>query len=291
MTSAPRTSGATFTVDDLNAFFIENLGPKGRLTELLPKGFHSPRVAIDGDRLKIGVKYGEGFWSTVVWLELKVWLVADQTNMAAVEVCSLKAGGLPFGSQTILDKIADVARDSSIDVTWYRNKSNPVGVFRFFSKQPQATSQVLTLDVKDGRIMVAGRSFQERSRSTPAEGGNPEAGRDVGNTQASSDPPENGTAGEFGAAKFDLRAVGFIRVPLAGAGVPSRHAPAPAGHRAFVVEVEEAVRCIQLGGNVCVRHRLREQPPRPKNAVRFRQEIPVRLRPVVGEDDESWHGR
>lgn len=151
--------GDTFTTDDLNAFFIENLGPKGRLVESLPKGFHSPRVAIEGDRLFFGLKYREGFWSSVVWLELKVWLVADQTNVAAVEVCNLKAGALPFGSQSLLDKIADVARESSIEVTWYRNKSNPVGLFKFFAKQPRVTSQILTLEVKDGRIMVGGRSF------------------------------------------------------------------------------------------------------------------------------------
>jgi hypothetical protein len=69
--------GDTFSTDDINAFFIENLGPKGRLIESLPRGFHSPRIAIEGDRLKFGVKYREGFWSSVVWLELKVWLVAD----------------------------------------------------------------------------------------------------------------------------------------------------------------------------------------------------------------------
>jgi hypothetical protein len=153
--------GDTFTAEDINAFFIENLGPKGRLIESLPKGFHSPRIAIEGDRLKIGVKYREGFWSGVVWLELKVWLVAEQTNLAAVEVCELKVGGLPFGSQSILDKIADVARESSIDVTWYRNKSNPVGLFKFFAKQPRTTSQVLTLEAQDGKIVIAGRSFQD----------------------------------------------------------------------------------------------------------------------------------
>jgi hypothetical protein len=159
--------GDTFTADDINAFFIENLGPKGRLTDSLPKGFHSPRIAIEGDRLFLGVKYREGFWSTVIWLELKVWLVAEQTNLAAVEVCNLKAGGLPFGSQSILDKIADVARESSIDVTWYRNKSNPVGLFKFFAKQPRATSQVLTLEVKDGKIMIAGRSFLDAAPPAP----------------------------------------------------------------------------------------------------------------------------
>jgi hypothetical protein len=159
--------GDTFTAEDLNAFFIENLGPKGRLLDALPKGFHSPRIAIEGDRLFLGVKYRDGFWSTVVWLELKVWLVKDETNVAAVEVCGLKAGRLPFGSQSILDKISDVARESSIDVTWYRNKSNPVGLFRFFAKQPRATSQILTLEVKDGKIVIAGRSKLEGAPAAP----------------------------------------------------------------------------------------------------------------------------
>ncbi len=160
--------GDTFTADELNCFFAENMGPKDGLTELLPKGFHSPRIAIEGDRMMLGVKYREGFWSSVVWLELKIWLVADQVNVAAVEVCDLKAGRLPFGSQSILDRIGDVARDSSIDVTWYRNKSNPVGLFRFFAKQPRPTSQVLTLEVKDGKLTIAGRSFLEGLPAAPA---------------------------------------------------------------------------------------------------------------------------
>ncbi|AMV28491.1 hypothetical protein VT84_29065 [Gemmata sp. SH-PL17] len=159
--------GDTFTTEELNCFFTENMGAKDGLSELLPKGFHSPRIAIEGDHLKLGLRYGEGFWSSVVWMDLKVWLVADQVNVAAVEVCALQAGGLPFGSQSILDKIGDVARESSIDVTWYRNKSNPVGLFRFFSKQPRPTSQVLTLDVKDGKLIVAGRSFLDPAPALP----------------------------------------------------------------------------------------------------------------------------
>lgn len=151
--------GDTFTADELNCFFAEHMGPKDGLTDVLPKGFHSPRIAIEGDRLKLGLRYREGFWSSVVWLELKLWLVADQVNVAAVEVCDLKAGRLPFGSQSILDRIGDVARESSIDVTWYRNKSNPVGLFKFFAKQPRPTSQVLTLDVRDGKLTIAGRSY------------------------------------------------------------------------------------------------------------------------------------
>ncbi len=167
--------GDTFTEDDLNCFFAQNMGPKDGLTDLLPKGFHSPRVSIVGDRLKLGVKYREGFWSTVVWLELRVWLVAEQVNVAAVEVCELRAGRLPFGTQTILDKIADLARESSIEVTWYRHKSNPVGLFKFFAKQPKATSQILTLEVKDGKIVIGGKSSLDAPPAAPT-GVNPRPG-------------------------------------------------------------------------------------------------------------------
>lgn len=156
--------GETFTAEDLNCFFVENMGKKGGLASLLPQKVHSPRVAIDGDRLKLGFKYGDGFWSTVVWVELKVWLVKDEPNLVALEVCDLRTGSLPVGSQSVLDSISESAREWNIDVTWYRNGSNPVGLFRFFANQAgQAGSQILTLQVAEGKIMVAGRTPLDQS--------------------------------------------------------------------------------------------------------------------------------
>jgi hypothetical protein len=157
-----REWGDTFTADDLNCFFVEGMGRKGTLASMLPERYHSPRVAIDGDRLKLGFRYGEGFWSTVISLELRVWLVENETNLVAVEVCELRAGGVPFGSQSILDWIAESARAWNVEVTWYRHKSNPVGLFRFYANQPRPSSQILTLEVKDGTFTVAGRSFLDQ---------------------------------------------------------------------------------------------------------------------------------
>jgi len=156
--------GETFTAEDLNCFFVENMSRKGNLASLLPEGVHSPRIAIDGDRLKLGFKYGDGFWSSVVWVELKVWLVKDEPNLVALEVCDLRTGSLPIGSQSVLDSISEAARDWNIDVTWYRNGSNPVGLFRFFANQTgQGGSQILTLNVADGKIVIAGRTPTDQS--------------------------------------------------------------------------------------------------------------------------------
>ena len=154
--------GDTFTADDLNCFFVENMSSKGGLGSMLPGRLHSPRVAIDGDRLKLGFKYGHGFWSSVVWVELRVWLVANKSNLVAVEVCDLRAGRLPVGAQSILDWISETARDSNIEVTWYRHRSNPVGLFRFYADQPQPSSQIMTFDVKDGKIVVVGKSLTDQ---------------------------------------------------------------------------------------------------------------------------------
>ena len=67
-------------------------------------------------------------------------------------------------SQSVLDSIVESARDWNIEVTWYRNGPNPVGLFRFFASQVgQAGSQILTLDVADGKIAVAGRSSSDHS--------------------------------------------------------------------------------------------------------------------------------
>jgi hypothetical protein len=160
--------GEMFTAEELNCFFAEMMTENGSFSGMLPKGFHSPRIAVEGDRLKLGLRYGRGLWSAVVWVELRVWLVADEINLMAIEVCDLRAGRVGVGAQSILDAIEEIARSSNIDVTWYRHGRNPVGLFRFFPDQPRPVSQVQTLEVRDGKIVIAGRTHTEAPAPVPA---------------------------------------------------------------------------------------------------------------------------
>lgn len=162
--------GAVFRAEDLNCFFQENLSQGGGLTGVLPKGCHSPRVTINGDRLKLGLQYGSGFWSTVIWLEMRAWLVKDETNLIALELCGLKAGALPLGCQSLLDSISEAAHDSNIDVTWYRNDGNPVGMFRFYADQLRPTTQIHTFRVSDGAVTIAGRTRLDTSAGASLPG-------------------------------------------------------------------------------------------------------------------------
>lgn len=151
--------GDSFTAAELNAFFADNFCTRDGIGSALPEKLSAPRVAVDGDRVKVGFRYGDGFWSSVVWVEFRVWLVKDEVNLAALEVCDLRAGRLPLGTQSILDAVSEAARGWNIEVTWYRHNGNPVGLFRFFAdQQGNPPTQVLTLEAADGRVTVAGKS-------------------------------------------------------------------------------------------------------------------------------------
>jgi len=154
--------GATFTGEELNAFLRANLADGETLASILPEGLSSPRVSIDGDRVKIAARYrhaGSEFFSTVVVIELKIWLVSQQLNTVAVEFCKVTAGAVPIGSQSQLDKITEAAKDSNIDVMWYRHDGNPVGLFRFYADQSRPTTHIRTVSVGDGRVTVGGKSL------------------------------------------------------------------------------------------------------------------------------------
>lgn len=159
--------GATFAADELNALFRESLCPGGSFAKSLPGHVHAPRVSVDGDRVRLAARYGEGFRSTVVSVELRAWLVANETNTLAVELCGMWAGGLPLGVQSLLDDISEAARGRNVTVTWYRHDGHPVGLFRLYADQVRPTTQVRRLKIEDGRLTVAGKSLLDLTATAP----------------------------------------------------------------------------------------------------------------------------
>ena len=158
--------GATFTAADLNAILKDQLDAGGLFAQLLPAGVKSPRVALAGDRLKVGARmqaspvadWAGDATTVVVHVELKFWVVRPEPNTVAVEVVGVWAGGLPVGSQRYLDEAAESARKRNIDVTWYRTGGNPVALLKFYADQPRPPAVVKTMQVADGALTIAGVS-------------------------------------------------------------------------------------------------------------------------------------
>jgi hypothetical protein len=91
-------------------------------------------------------------------------LVQSEPNCLAVEIMAIRAGALPLGLQSILDNVTDVARESNIDVSWYRHEGKPVGLFRFFADQGRRPpKQFKAFQIHDGKLTVAGKTTLEGS--------------------------------------------------------------------------------------------------------------------------------
>ena len=152
--------GATFSADELNAFFRERESGINPLTKglvaNLPDPRVGPRVAIEDDRLRIAFRYGEGFQSTVVQMELRMWLVKDQSNLVAVEIVRFQAGALPLPKSWVIDDIAATARGLSADVNWYCRGGNPVALCKLYANQNRPETQITTLRIGDGGLSIGG---------------------------------------------------------------------------------------------------------------------------------------
>lgn len=160
--------GADFTQDQLNSFLAEGLCQSGLDSRLLPEQVSDPRVAFDQDLIRLGFRYGSGLWSTVVTLDLRVWLPAGEPNVVALEIESFRAGLLPVSAQSLLERIEEKAIENNIGLTWYRNNGNPVAVLRFNEDSPHTTIQFQAVQLKPGSLRVKGRTLEPAPlRSAP----------------------------------------------------------------------------------------------------------------------------
>jgi hypothetical protein len=148
-----------FTDKQINSFFDADFGRLCRADKILPEGISAPRVAIEPDKIRLAFRYGTGPWSTVVSIDLRVWLAAKEVNVVALELQALHAGSLPVSAQSLLERIYETARQQNIDVSYYRHNGNPVALLRFQADQRTPTVQLQRLELQQGLIRISGRSI------------------------------------------------------------------------------------------------------------------------------------
>lgn len=154
-----------FVHEHLNAYFQEeDLRASAGLIEL-PESVRDVRIAFQQDRGQIGFRYGSGWWSSIISVEFRFWLVAQKTNVVALELINFRAGALPLGTQALLDFITESARQQNIDVTWYRHNGHPVALLQFQANQPRPNTLLRKLELQNGRVIVAGSRPGELSQS------------------------------------------------------------------------------------------------------------------------------
>jgi hypothetical protein len=147
-----------FRQEQINSYFEEGFVESGLDRGVLPDAISALRLRIEPDKLRLGFRYGSGAWSTIITLDLRVWLPAGEPNVLALELVGLHAGVVPIKALSLLERIAQAARDNNIEVTWYRYNGHPVALIRFQADQPRVTMRLQDISLADGSLMIRGSS-------------------------------------------------------------------------------------------------------------------------------------
>jgi hypothetical protein len=159
----------TFTQDQINSFLDEDFVRSNFNKQVLPENVSDPRVVITEGGARLGFRYHVGRWSTVISIDMGVWLADGEPNVVALELRGLRAGSLPVSAQSLLERLTEAADRNNIKVCWYRHNGNPVAVLRFQSDQPRPTVLLQHLDLLPGQVVISGQSVEPGGPVTPEE--------------------------------------------------------------------------------------------------------------------------
>jgi hypothetical protein len=156
---------ATFTEDQVNAWFAEGIYKSGLADKMFPEGVSEPRVAFEAERIRLAFRYRSAFVNTVVSASLKVWLPGGEPNLLAIQLESFQAGLIPISAQWLLEEISEVGRGKGVEVNWYRHEGRPVAVLRFQADKAKPTIKLTGIFLDDTTFTIQGESAEPRPAS------------------------------------------------------------------------------------------------------------------------------
>jgi hypothetical protein len=150
----------TFTEAQINSYLQEDFIQSGVAGTMPIKGVSDPRISIEDDILRLGFRYGESPWSTIVNLDFRLWQAPKETNTVALQLVRLRAGLVPLSSKFLMHRVTRLLQSQvkDVEVSWYRHEGHLVALLRFSASRPRPTTQLKQLKVGQDRIIISGRS-------------------------------------------------------------------------------------------------------------------------------------
>jgi len=150
--------GHRFTDKQLNSWLAEHFVSSRLDAEFLPEGISQPRIVIEPDKLRVAFRYGKGLWSTVVSIDLRLWLVKGEPNVVAFKLVGFHAGALPISAQSLLESINEKCQGHGIGIDWYRDDGYPVALIRFQAEQEHPTLVLELIKLEQGALHIQGHT-------------------------------------------------------------------------------------------------------------------------------------
>jgi hypothetical protein len=149
---------ARFSEDEINGWLAAVLPEK--FPQALAHGISDPRIDIDGDLMRLAVRYERGSTSTVVSLAARVQLTTEP-NEVAIEIRDVRAGSLPVPLARFLDEITLRAAHAGFPLSWTEADGQPVALVRLPLDPKSFQGRQLTLErleLTDCELVVGGRT-------------------------------------------------------------------------------------------------------------------------------------
>ncbi len=143
-----------FSEAQINSFLQEEFSRWPDAAEYQNRGISAPRVSIDKDRLRLAFRYTTSLLSTVVSLDLRIWVVAKESNLFAVEILNRHVGAMPISAQSLQEEISALARSRKLEVTWYRHEGHPVALLRVQGSRNLSSAWVNRIDMEPGKLTI-----------------------------------------------------------------------------------------------------------------------------------------
>ena len=113
-----------FTAAEVNGWLATDL-PRNQ-PQLLPRGFHDPRVKIEPDGVTLACLIERGGLRCVVSLEVDVYV--DTPNVISLRVRKARAGAIPWPLGQILEGVSEAGRRADLRVRWRQAGGDPVAL-------------------------------------------------------------------------------------------------------------------------------------------------------------------
>lgn len=149
---------------------------------LARQGISEPRIGFDKDRVHLGFRYRNFFMTSIISLDMRIWLVPNEINTFAIEILNRRAGALPFPTQALLEEISTTVRKHKFDVNWYRHDGHPVALVRVQRDGPRPAARFDRIDFEPGKMtlsIVANESGAGQVLAPPRPRGGSEPANDV----------------------------------------------------------------------------------------------------------------
>lgn len=168
---------ALFHEDQINGWLAYELPEKH--AHLIPQDIADPRVAIEDDRLSIGVRYN-GQVTTILSVDVEPYL--SEPNVLSLKILGAKAGTLPVPLSEVTERLTLAAARLGIPLSWIQESEAPTALIKLHlrSRETGQRLRLETLALQEGAILVGGvTEVDEPDAEVTSDGDREDTGQKV----------------------------------------------------------------------------------------------------------------